>query len=179
MFYRNTTRMFVIHKRNGGHRPASKLLTLNNFIQAPHFNMETIQQVVKLVQPLDYKTSIELSDAFLHVLVHHHSSRYLRFLWEDQNRSNPEQPPVWTIRHALALHMTHQTDPFLGPLPGYSNFGVLGRLDHDGRPPQEATLDTNKFPKPPRIARLAGEYHIFNQLRSWITSVFAWTPRQS
>jgi hypothetical protein len=41
--------------------------------------MESIQQVIKLIKKNDYFTSVDLTDAFLHILVHR---RYLRFQWE-------------------------------------------------------------------------------------------------
>ncbi|KAG1139408.1 hypothetical protein G6F36_015952 [Rhizopus arrhizus] len=44
--------------------------------------METIQQVSLMVQPGDYMTSIDLSDAFLHLPVHPEHRRYLRFYWK-------------------------------------------------------------------------------------------------
>lgn len=77
-----SSRMFVIPKRSGGHRPVFNLRALNQFVVTSHFKMETLQQVVKLIQPNDYLTSIDLSDAFLHILVHQHSRLYLRFRLE-------------------------------------------------------------------------------------------------
>lgn len=76
--------MFVIPKRNGGFRPVFNLRKLNQFITAPHFKMETLQHVVKLLQPKDFLTSVDLQDAFLHILVHRTSRKYLRFRWQNQ-----------------------------------------------------------------------------------------------
>jgi hypothetical protein len=39
--------MFVIPKKNGGSRPVFNLKKLNNYIQASHFKMETLQEVTK------------------------------------------------------------------------------------------------------------------------------------
>ena len=39
--------MFVILKKNGGSRLVFNLKKLNDFIQAPHFKMETLQEVTK------------------------------------------------------------------------------------------------------------------------------------
>ncbi|ORY90556.1 hypothetical protein BCR43DRAFT_424327, partial [Syncephalastrum racemosum] len=57
-----TSPMFVIPKRSGGHRPVFNLKTLNTYLTAPHFRMETLQQVVTMLQPHDFLTSIDLSD---------------------------------------------------------------------------------------------------------------------
>ena len=76
--------MFVIPKRNGGFRPVFNLKKLNQFIHAPHFKMETLQEVTKLIKESDYLTSIDLSDAFLHIPVHPDSRAYLRLHWNNQ-----------------------------------------------------------------------------------------------
>lgn len=76
--------MFVIDEKQGGHRPVFNLKRLNQYLIAPHFRMETLHQVVQLLRPNDYMTSIDLSDAFLHILIHKHSRRYLRFRFENQ-----------------------------------------------------------------------------------------------
>src|ERR1700730_7875651 len=73
--------MFVIPKRNGGYRPVFNLKRLNEHLEAPHFKMETLRQVTPLIQQHDFLTSINLSDAFLHILVHKMSRKYLRFRW--------------------------------------------------------------------------------------------------
>lgn len=46
--------------------------------------METIQQVCQLIQPNDFLTSIDLQDAFLHILIHTSSRQYLQFQWKNQ-----------------------------------------------------------------------------------------------
>ncbi|KAG1531065.1 hypothetical protein G6F51_013639 [Rhizopus arrhizus] len=77
--------MFVIPKRNGGHRPVFNLKNLNQYLTAPHFKMETIQDVTRMLKANDWLTSIDLSDAFLHIPVDPTSRRYLRFHWKGQS----------------------------------------------------------------------------------------------
>jgi hypothetical protein len=74
--------MFVIPKRNGGFRPVFNLRHLNQYVQCPHFKLESIQQVIRLIRKNDYFTSVDLTDAFLHILIHRQFRRYLRFHWE-------------------------------------------------------------------------------------------------
>ncbi|EIE84222.1 hypothetical protein RO3G_08932 [Rhizopus delemar RA 99-880] len=62
--------MFVIPKKNGGSRPVFNLKKLNNYIQAPHFKMETLQEVTKQIKHSNDLTSTYLSDDFLHIPVH-------------------------------------------------------------------------------------------------------------
>ncbi|KAL0097639.1 hypothetical protein J3Q64DRAFT_1828939 [Phycomyces blakesleeanus] len=60
--------LFVIPKRNGGHQLVFNLKKLNEHIKIPHFKMETLQNICKLICPHDYLTSLDLSNAFLHIL---------------------------------------------------------------------------------------------------------------
>ena len=76
--------MFVIPKKNGGVRPAFNLKKLNQYLDAPHFKMETIKEVSLMVNPNDYLVSIGLSDAFLHVGLHSELRRFLRLKWKNQ-----------------------------------------------------------------------------------------------
>ncbi|KAG1367158.1 hypothetical protein G6F61_013149 [Rhizopus arrhizus] len=74
--------MFTIPKKTSGCRPVFNLRTLNQYVDCPDFKMETIQQVSLMVQPGGYMTSIDLSDAFLHLPVHPEHRPYLRFHWK-------------------------------------------------------------------------------------------------
>ncbi|KAK4514797.1 uncharacterized protein ATC70_002402 [Mucor velutinosus] len=76
--------MFVIPKKSGGVRPVFNLKNLNQYLDAPHFKMETIREVSLMIKRNDYLVSIDLSDAFLHVGLHQDSRRYLRLKWKDQ-----------------------------------------------------------------------------------------------
>lgn len=44
--------------------------------------METIQTICSMMQKNDYLTSIDLKDAFLHILIHPDYRRYLQFNWK-------------------------------------------------------------------------------------------------
>ena len=43
--------------------------------------METIKSVCNMLQKNDYLTSIDLADAFLHILIHPSHRKYLQFQW--------------------------------------------------------------------------------------------------
>jgi hypothetical protein len=64
------SRMLVIPKKNGGYRPVFNLKALNAYVHCPHFKLESIQQVIKLIKKGDFFTSVDLTDAFLHILIH-------------------------------------------------------------------------------------------------------------
>lgn len=74
--------LFAVPKKTGDLRPVLNLKPLNQYIPRRPFKMETIQLVCKMIQPSDYLTSIDLRDAFLHVLIHSASRKYLQFHWK-------------------------------------------------------------------------------------------------
>jgi hypothetical protein len=75
------SRIFTIPKKTGDLRPVLNLRPLNKFLTAPKFKMETLTNICRMLRPGDWMTSIDLSDAFLHVAVHPTSRKYLRFRW--------------------------------------------------------------------------------------------------
>ena len=76
--------LFVIPKRNGGHRPVFNLRRLNQYIKPNHFKMETLSEVCRIMRPNDFMTSLDLADAFLHLPIHPDHRKYLRFQWKQQ-----------------------------------------------------------------------------------------------
>ena len=55
------------------------LSTLNTYTASQRFHMETPQSVLRSIRPGDWMISLDLQDAYLQVLVHPESRRYLRF----------------------------------------------------------------------------------------------------
>jgi hypothetical protein len=76
------SQLFTIPKKTGERRPVLNLRPLNQYIPSRHFKMESLKSACTLINQDDYLTSIDLADAFLHVLVHQSSRRYLQFAWE-------------------------------------------------------------------------------------------------
>ena len=74
------SRLFLIQKASGSWRPIIDLSTLNDYITSSHFHMETPQSVLCSIRSGDWMISLDLQDAYLQVLVHHDSRRYLRFV---------------------------------------------------------------------------------------------------
>jgi hypothetical protein len=75
------SRLFTIPKKTGDLRPVLNLRPLNEYLTAPKFKMETLSNVCRMLRPGDWMTSLDLSDAFLHVAIHPASRKYLRFRW--------------------------------------------------------------------------------------------------
>ena len=70
--------LFTVTKKSGGHRPVIDLKRLNGFIHCPHFHMETDRGIRSQLRPGEWTTSIDLSDAYLHIPVHPAFRKYLR-----------------------------------------------------------------------------------------------------
>ena len=77
-------RIFLVPKKNGKLRLIIDLSLLNRYIQKQAFKMETVKSVRQAMRLNDWAVSIDLTDAYLHVPIHHQSRKYLRFVHEDQ-----------------------------------------------------------------------------------------------
>jgi len=76
------SRIFLVEKASGGWRPVTDLSLLNTFIVIPRFKMMTSQPVIASVNPGDWATSIDLTDAYFQIPIKTSSQKYLRFAWE-------------------------------------------------------------------------------------------------
>ena len=74
-------RLFTVPKRTGGFRPVLDLSPLNRFLQRKRFKMETPRSFRDSLQPGDWVTSLDLTDAYFHVLIHPRDRKWLRFRW--------------------------------------------------------------------------------------------------
>ena len=78
------SRLFLVSKKNGKLRPVIDLSLLNQYIRKQPFKMETVKSVRQSILVNDWAVSIDLTDAYLHILIHPESRKYLRFLFENQ-----------------------------------------------------------------------------------------------
>jgi len=60
-------------------RPVVNLKSLNRYLRKQHFKMETIAQVLNLVEIGDWAVTIDLKDAYHHIMIHKSHRKYLRF----------------------------------------------------------------------------------------------------
>ena len=75
-------RLFVVPKSTGGWRPVLDLSPLNRFLRRIHFRMETPASVRASLRPGDWVTSIDLTDAYFHVMIHPSHRKWMRFVWK-------------------------------------------------------------------------------------------------
>ena len=78
------SRIFLVPKKNGKLRLIIDLPLLNRYIKKRAFKMETVKSVRQAMRLNDWAVYIDLTDAYLHVPIHHQSRKYLCFVHEDQ-----------------------------------------------------------------------------------------------
>ena len=77
-------RLFVAPKHTGGWRPVLDLSPLNAYLEKKPFDMETPLSIRQSIRQGDWATSLDLSDAYFHVLIAPRFRKYLRFCWKGQ-----------------------------------------------------------------------------------------------
>ena len=78
------SRIFLVPKKNRKFRLILDLSLLNRYIEKQAFKMETVILVRQAMRLNDWAVSIDLTDAYLHVPIHHQSRKYLHFVHKDQ-----------------------------------------------------------------------------------------------
>ena len=73
------SRIFLVQKKNAKFRLIIDLSILNSYIAPRTFTMETSQKVRNAIRPGDWAFSLDLKDAYLHVPIHKHFRKFLRF----------------------------------------------------------------------------------------------------
>ena len=74
--------IFLRDKKDGTYRFILNLKRLNKHVQKTHFKMESIKQVIAMVQPGCWMATIDLKDAYYSVPVHKLSRKHLKFVWD-------------------------------------------------------------------------------------------------
>ena len=78
------SRLFLVPKPHQRWRPVIDLSRLNTFLHVEKFKMETPESIRTSLIPGEWVASIDLSDAYLHIPIHPHSRKYLRFCHRTQ-----------------------------------------------------------------------------------------------
>ena len=75
---------FLVPKPHQRWRPVIDLSKLNTFLLVEKFKMETPESIRASLTPGEWVSSIDLSDAYLHIPIHPNSRKYLRFCHRSQ-----------------------------------------------------------------------------------------------
>ena len=78
------SRLFLVPKPHQRWRPVIDLSRLNTFLHVEKFKMETPESIRTSLVPGEWVSSIDLSDAYLHIPIHPNSRKYLRFCYKVQ-----------------------------------------------------------------------------------------------
>ncbi len=73
------SRYFLVPKRDGGLRPILDLRRLNFSLRKGKFKMLMMKTIMAQIQGGDWFVTIDLKDAYFHILVVHRHRRFLRF----------------------------------------------------------------------------------------------------
>ena len=78
------SRLFLVLKPHQRWRPVIDLSRLSAFLHVEKFKMETPESIRTSLVPGEWVSSIDLSDAYLHIPIHPNSRKYLRFCHRSQ-----------------------------------------------------------------------------------------------
>ena len=73
------SRIFIVPKPGGKWRPVIDLSALNKYLNVPTFKMETAEKIRNSLKTNEWVCSIDIKDAYFHILIHQNSQKYLRF----------------------------------------------------------------------------------------------------
>ena len=99
--------IFAVPKSSGGHRLVINLKVLNQHLRTPSFSMETTSSVIACLQGSRWAATIDLQDAYNHILIHPRARPFLRFahhnkLWQFRalpfGLSTAPFPFTWVMR---------------------------------------------------------------------------------
>jgi len=78
------SRLFLRPKASGGWRPILDLSFLNPYVAGSKKKQETQHQIRSSLRQHHWTISVDLTDAFFHIPIHHDSRHLLRFGYQDQ-----------------------------------------------------------------------------------------------
>ena len=74
--------LFLVNKKDRGHRPVVNLKFLNSFIPCQHSKVEGMHLIKYLLQKHDFLIKIDLKDTCFGILLDKNSKKNIRFQWE-------------------------------------------------------------------------------------------------
>ena len=121
------SRLFLVPKPRQRWRPIIDLSRLNTFLHVEKFKMETPESIRTSLIPGEWVSSIDLSDAYLHIPIHPNSRKYLRFC--QKVTGVPVHLPSFRTSHSPpGLYDDCKGSEANGPLQRTQTSPIPGRL---------------------------------------------------
>ena len=120
------SRLFLVPKPRQRWRPVIDLSRLNTFLHVEKFKMETPESIRTSLIPGEWVSSIDLSDAYLHIPIHPNSRKYLRFCYRSQVFQFTSLP--FRLATAPQVFTMIVKEVKLGPLQRTQTSPIPGRL---------------------------------------------------
>lgn len=94
--------IFTVPKRNSDWRLILDLKYVNRYICQRHFHMELLKSITATLQLEEFMTSLDLTEAYLHVPILPNHRKFLHFC----QRGTPavQSPPLWSVHCSQGLH---------------------------------------------------------------------------
>ncbi|PVU88542.1 hypothetical protein BB561_005792 [Smittium simulii] len=106
----------TISKKTGGLKPVLNPRKLNFYDQDKSFKMEFLTSVCRMIERKDYMASLDLEDAFLHILIHQSCRKYLS-----------QSSPIWAIIEPTQIHQDFEALFDMGKKTRDQNIVILNR----------------------------------------------------
>ena len=74
-----TCNIFLVPKKDDGYRLILNLKPLNKFIKYQKFKMDNIENLVKMLRPLDWLSSVDIKSAYSHIPMSRSCFPFLQF----------------------------------------------------------------------------------------------------
>ena len=148
------SQMFLVPKSDGSWRPVINLKSLNKYVIARHFKMESIRTAKGLMQTGDWLVKLDLKDAYFSVPIHPSSQKFLKFKWRGQTWQFKALP--FGLSSAPCFHQVDETSGLHIKKVGDQIYSVSRRhVDNvkEQRRSQETLGDGS------RVANSTGIYH--------------------
>ena len=121
------SRLFLVPKPHQRWRPVIDISRLNTFLHVEKFKMETPESIRTSLIPGEWVSSIDLSDAYLHIPIHPNSRKYLRFCYKAQVFQFTSLP-FGLATGPPGLYNDRKGSETNGPLKRTQNSPIPGRL---------------------------------------------------
>ena len=133
------SRLILVPKPHQRWRPVIDLSRLNTFLHVEKFKMETPESIRTSLVPGEWVSSIDLSDAYLHIPIHPNSRKYLLL----QVTGVPVRlPSFWTSHSPPGLYNDRKGSEAHGPLQRTQTSPIPGRLADQVPSQEEAQVNT-------------------------------------